>query len=90
MQPRLTARQLLEHGGVFRFQCLRHEHDGLIQQRLQVAVGQRKLSERGDHGLLERAIQQVFFRRLPILAIRCCSDSAIRSKTFGKLTEFVF
>ena len=85
----MPVRQLLEHGGVFHAQCLRHKHDGLIQQRLQVAVGQRKLSERGDNGLLERAIQQVFFRAFEILDMPF-QRFGHPVKTLGELTEFVF
>ena len=48
-----------EHRRVFHFHRLRDEHDGLVHQFGQVAVGEGELADRGHDGLLERAIEHL-------------------------------
>ena len=66
LQKQLVVCQPFPKRGVFHFERLSYEQDGLVQEGVEVAVRQGKLPERGDDGLLQRAVEKNFFRFLPL------------------------
>ena len=62
LQQKLPVRQPLVNRREFHIERLTYKNERLIEQRIQIVAGQRELSERGDHGLFQRAVEQNFFR----------------------------